>query len=85
MTQPSMERLRLAAADRVLRNPSWTCLRFRSCPTCGGRRRTLVDTGVDLRGRCLDCGSDLGRPLATEGVAQPPTPRLSEIDAAWAR
>ena len=40
--------------------------RLTSCPTCAGRRRVLVEVEEELRGRCLDCGTELMVPLATE-------------------
>lgn len=39
-------------------------LRLTSCPQCFGRRRTLVEVGGSLVGRCLGCGEEL--PLETE-------------------
>jgi hypothetical protein len=33
--------------------------RLSSCPRCAGRRRTLVEVGNRLIGRCLGCGEDL--------------------------
>jgi hypothetical protein len=38
--------------------------RLTSCPHCAGRRRTLVEVGSRLVGRCLGCGEEL--PLETE-------------------
>jgi hypothetical protein len=40
--------------------------RLSSCPHCAGRRRTLVEVGGRLVGRCLGCGEELGLPLETE-------------------
>jgi hypothetical protein len=40
--------------------------RLSSCPRCSGRRRTLVEVGGRLVGRCLGCGEELGLPLETE-------------------
>jgi hypothetical protein len=34
--------------------------RLSPCPNCSGRRRTLVEVGGGLVGRCLGCGEDLG-------------------------
>ena len=33
--------------------------RLSSCPRCAGRRRTLVEVGNRLVGRCLGCGEEL--------------------------
>jgi hypothetical protein len=41
-------------------------LRLSSCPQCSGRRRTLVEVGGNLVGRCLGCGEELSVPLETE-------------------
>jgi hypothetical protein len=41
-------------------------LRLSSCPRCESRRRTLVEVGGRLLGRCLACGEDLTVPLAVE-------------------
>jgi hypothetical protein len=41
-------------------------LRLSSCPHCSGRRRTLVEVGGRLLGRCLGCGEELNVPLETE-------------------
>ena len=41
-------------------------LRLSSCPCCAGRRRTLVEVGGRLVGRCLGCGEELSGPLETE-------------------
>ena len=41
-------------------------LRLTSCPRCSGRRRTLVEVGGRLVGRCLGCGEELSLPLETE-------------------
>ena len=41
-------------------------LRLSSCPRCDGRRRTLVEVGSRLVGRCLGCGEELSVPLETE-------------------
>jgi hypothetical protein len=34
--------------------------RLSPCPQCSGRRRTLVEVGSRLVGRCLGCGEELG-------------------------
>lgn len=44
--------------------------RLSSCPRCAGRRRTLVEVGNHLVGRCLGCGEELGLPLETEWQSQ---------------
>lgn len=41
-------------------------LRLSSCPRCSARRRTLVEVGGRLIGRCLGCGEELTVPLETE-------------------
>jgi hypothetical protein len=41
-------------------------LRLTSCPQCAGRRRTLLEVGNRLVGRCLGCGEELEVPLDTE-------------------
>jgi hypothetical protein len=45
-------------------------LRLSSCPRCAGRRRTLVEVGGRLVGRCLGCGEELAGPLQTEWQSQ---------------
>jgi len=42
--------------------------RLSSCPSCSGRRRTLVEVGSRLVARCLGCGEEL--PLDTEWQSQ---------------
>jgi len=34
--------------------------RLSPCPECSGRRRTIVEVGNRLVGRCLGCGEELG-------------------------
>jgi hypothetical protein len=53
----------LLAADNRYR-------RLTSCPRCSGRRRTLVEVGGRLVGRCLGCGEELSLPLETEWQSQ---------------
>jgi hypothetical protein len=55
-------------------------LRFRPCPGCGSRKRTLLDVGDRLHGRCLRCGQDLGEPLATASL---PADHSLTADTGW--
>jgi hypothetical protein len=57
-----------------------SCLRFRPCPGCGSRKRTLFDVGDRLRGHCLRCGEDLGEPLATASL---PVDHSPTADTGW--
>lgn len=41
-------------------------VRLSSCPRCGSRRRTLIDSGSTLVGRCLDCAETLTAPFEVE-------------------
>jgi CheY-like chemotaxis protein len=64
---------RTTSVDRqgstIVESTSCGYLRFRPCQHCGSRKRTLVDAGSHLRGRCVRCGTDLGRPLEREHQA----------------
>jgi len=40
--------------------------RIMACSSCGGRRRTLVDTALGLRAHCMGCGAEVAFPFATE-------------------
>lgn len=58
-----------AETDELL-NDDNRYLRLSSCPRCAGRRRTLVEVGNRLVGRCLGCGEELSLPLETEWQSQ---------------
>ncbi|HZS13475.1 MAG TPA: hypothetical protein VFC09_02645 [Candidatus Dormibacteraeota bacterium] len=40
--------------------------RIVACGTCGGRRRTLVDSAQGLHAHCMGCGTEVAFPFAVE-------------------
>ena len=40
--------------------------RIVACSSCGGRRRTLVDTAHGLRAHCMGCNAEVAFPFAIE-------------------
>lgn len=46
--------------------PRGEVTRLVACPRCGSRHRILDEVEGRLVGRCLDCGTTLALPLATE-------------------
>lgn len=53
--------------------------RIVACASCGGRRRTLVDTARGLRAHCMDCGAAVAFPFATEDASHAIIGRAGQV------
>jgi hypothetical protein len=53
--------------------------RIVGCATCGGRRRTLVDTAHGLRAHCMGCGAEVEFPFATEDAPHTIVGRAGQV------
>jgi len=50
-------------------NPVLAVRRIVACDSCGGRRRTLVDSMQGgVRAHCMGCGGEVSFPFATEAM-----------------